>query len=115
VVSIKDEATQSVRRGTFRVFGRVKVTFAVVLACMAANLLEVARWQAMLSAATDEIRGPGRPKSVENRTPRRLTLRREAEKARIAKRHAKQAETDAESPKTRVLTSVPDPPPAPKQ
>ena len=92
-----------------------KVTFAVVLACMAANLLEVARWQARLSAATDETRGPGRPKSVENRTPRRLTLRREAEKARIAKRHAKQAETDAESPKTRVLTSVPDPPPAPKQ
>ena len=82
---IKDEATQSVRRGTFRVFGRVKVTFAVVLASMAANLLEVARWQARLSASTDETRGPGRPKSVENRTPRRLTLRREAEKARIAK------------------------------
>ena len=106
---IKDEATQSVRRGTFRVFGRVKVTFAVVLASMAANLLEVARWQARLIASTDETRGPGRPKSVENRTPRRLTLRREAEKARIAKRHAKQAETDARS-NERKLSIVTEPP-----
>jgi hypothetical protein len=38
---IKDEATQSVRRGTFRVFGRAKVTFAVLPVAMAAKLLQV--------------------------------------------------------------------------
>lgn len=43
---IKDEATNSLRRGTFRVMGRAKVSLAVLFNAMAANLAEVERWDA---------------------------------------------------------------------
>lgn len=42
---IKDEATQSVRRGQIRLMGRAKMTFAILMYAMASNLAEVARWQ----------------------------------------------------------------------
>jgi hypothetical protein len=108
---IKDEATQSVRRGTFRVFGRAKVTFAVVLSAMAANLLEVARWQTRLAAVPNEPRGVGRPKNSAKRTPRRLTIAREAEKTRIETWRASKAETETDvSFHERKLSVVTEPP-----
>ena len=42
---IKDKETQSVRRGTFRVMGRAKVSAVVLFNAMASNLIEVARWR----------------------------------------------------------------------
>lgn len=89
---MKDEATQSIRRGTFRVFGRAKVTFAVLLVAMAANLLEVARWRTRLAEAAKST-GPraGRPAKPVKRTPRRLTLAREADQNRLAIWRAKKA------------------------
>lgn len=105
---IKDEATQSVRRGTFRVFGRAKVTFAVVLVAMAANLLEVARWRTRLAEAELKT-GPraGRPAKPFKRTPRRLTLVREAEKKRLADWRAKKAAEAAALAATATLFEVP--------
>lgn len=88
---IKDEATQSLRRGTFRVFGKAKVTFAVVLVAMAANLLEVARWRARIAGVTDLTARRGRPSKPSKRVPRKLTLRREAEAKRLADWRAKKA------------------------
>ena len=86
---IKDEATQSLRRGTFRVMGRAKVSMAVLFNAMAANLVEVERWMLRkagvlsLDAAREKI----------TRTPRRHTRariiaknkREEAARARAAK------------------------------
>lgn len=102
---VKDEATQSLRRGMFRVFGRAKVTIAVVLVAMAANLMEVSRWRERLAEAEKaESSGPGRPRKVVKRIPRRLTRLRDAERER---REAWQARKAAEA---LHLVDEPDPP-----
>jgi hypothetical protein len=74
---IKDEATQSVRRGTFRVMGRAKVSLMVLFNAMAANLIEVERWQLRKAGvySLDVAR------QMKVRTPRRHT------RARIAAAH----------------------------
>ena len=108
---IKDEATQSLRRGNFRIFGRAKVTFTVVLTAMAANLLEVARWRKRLATTSPSATGPGRPKTIKKRTPRKLTLRREAEKKRLAAWRAKKAAEAADEASSPQLTLLS--PPAP--
>lgn len=81
---IKDEATQSVRRGTFRVMGRAKVSLVVLFMAMAANLEEVARWRARASALylVDPI------KEKKTRKPRKHT------RARI---HAASKRTEAQA------------------
>jgi len=69
---IKDEATQSVRRGTFRVMGRAKVGMVVLFNAMAANLVEVERWR--LRQAGKYLLNEDR--EVRSRTPRRHTRNR---------------------------------------
>jgi len=69
---IKDEATQSVRRGTFRVMGRAKVSVVVLLNAMAFNLIEVARWRSR--KAGEFLLSEDR--EVMSRTPRRHTRNR---------------------------------------
>lgn len=106
---IKDEATQSLRRGTFRVFGRAKVTFAVVLVAMAANLLEVARWRTRQDETATVTSVVGRPRKPDTRTPRRLTRRREAERERLAEWRAKKAAEAERLAEEAKLFEVPPP------
>ena len=87
---IKDEATQSVRRGTFRVMGRAKVSAVVLFNAMASNLLEVARWR--LRKAGEFALSPDREVMV--RTPRRHTRNRI-----IAANRRARAATDREARK----------------
>ena len=42
---IKDEASQSMRRGQVRLMGRAKVSIATLFYAMAANLVEAQRWR----------------------------------------------------------------------
>ena len=69
---IKDEAKQSIRRGTFRVMGRAKVSLVVLLNAMAANLVEVERWRLRMAGvfSLDAAR------EIKIRTPRRHTRAR---------------------------------------
>lgn len=69
---IKDEATQSLRRGTFRVMGKAKVSMAVLFTAMAANLVEVERWQ-MRQAGLFSLDAA---REIKTRTPRRHTRAR---------------------------------------
>ena len=72
---IKDEATQSIRRGQIRLMGRAKMTFAMLVYAMAANLLEVQRWQHRQDNVTDIS-------EAKPRQPRLHTRKRIAAKAR---------------------------------
>jgi hypothetical protein len=82
---IKDEATQSVRRGDIRVMGIAKVTLAVLLNAMAANLAEVARWRERSTG----VRSLDDARERKARKPRRAEARakhaaeKEAAKARL--------------------------------
>ncbi|PZN84713.1 MAG: hypothetical protein DM484_02425 [Candidatus Methylumidiphilus alinenensis] len=86
---IKDEATQSVRRGTFRVMGRAKVSMAVLFNAMASNLVEVQRWRLRKAG----VRSLDAMREKVARTPRHHTRarivaankREEAARARAAR------------------------------
>ena len=69
---IKDEAKQSIRRGTFRVMGRAKVSLVVLFNSMAANMVEVERWELRKAGvfSLDAAR------KIKTRTPRRVTRSR---------------------------------------
>lgn len=69
---IKDEATNSLRRGNFRVMGKAKVSLAVLFNSMAANLAEVERWRARQNGLflVNELN------EKKSRTPRRHTRAR---------------------------------------
>lgn len=69
---IKDEATQSVRRGQFRLMGRAKVSLATLFYSMAANLVETQRWQ-MRQAGVVSLDAA---REIKIRTPRRHTRNR---------------------------------------
>ncbi len=69
---IKDEAKQSVRRGTFRVMGRAKVSLVVLFNSMAANLVEVERWRLRQAG----IFSLDAAREIKIRTPRRHTRNR---------------------------------------
>lgn len=78
---IKDEATQSIRRGTFRVMGRAKVSLVVLFNAMAANLVEVERWRLRQAG----IVSLDAAREMMERTPRRHTRGRIAAVNRRAK------------------------------
>jgi hypothetical protein len=82
---IKDTATQSVLRGDFRIMGIAKVTIAILLSAMAANLAEVTRWRDRQSGVTtlDSAR------VVSARKPRRLTVKRAQDAQRRAESRAR--------------------------
>ena len=42
---VKDEASQSIRRGQVRLMGKAKMSIGAVFFAMAANIVEVARWR----------------------------------------------------------------------
>jgi hypothetical protein len=69
---IKDEASQSLRRGTYRVMGKAKVSLAVLFNAMASNIVEVKRWRARQAGLylVDPY------KAKKSRTPRRHTRAR---------------------------------------
>lgn len=94
---IKDEATQSVRRGDIRVMGIAKVTLAVLLNAMAANLAEVARWRERSTG----VRSLDDARERKARKPRRITIKREADKPRRAEARAKHA-AEKEAAKARL-------------
>ena len=94
---IKDPATQSVRRGNFRVVGITKVSFVILLAAMAANILEVARWKERMRRQHNHHQSTHNQAPIK-RVPRKLTIKREQERLR---REQLQARRDAE------LTGVP--------
>jgi|GEM_PF-1704461 len=114
---IKDEATQSVRRGTFRVMGRAKVSMAVLFNAMAANLVEVERWRlrqagvVSLDAMREKVA----------RTPRRHTRariiaknkREEAARARVAKELLKELGAVVDLNTGEILESSSPPTPLP--
>lgn len=112
---IKDEATQSVRRGTFRVMGRAKVNLMVLFNAMASNLLEVARWRlrqaGQLMLSEDRV--------VMSRTPRRHTRNRAiAANRRIKSAQEREARKALEEMgltvdlETGEILGIADPPPA---
>jgi hypothetical protein len=84
---IKDEAGQSLRRGTYRVMGKAKVSLAVLFNAMASNIVEVKRWRARQAGLY--LVDPNRTKK--ERTPRRHTRARIASAARRAERQAAKA------------------------
>lgn len=69
---IKDEASQSLRRGQVRLMGRAKVSIATLFYAMAANLMEVQRWRLRETGvfSLDAAR------EIKTRTPRRHTRNR---------------------------------------
>ena len=69
---IKDEAKQSVRRGTFRVMGRAKVSLVVLFNSMAANLVEVERWRLRQAG----VYSLDAAREIKTRMPRRHTRSR---------------------------------------
>jgi hypothetical protein len=84
---IKDEAGQSLCRGTFRVMGKAKVSLAVLFNAMASNIVEVKRWRARQAGLY--LVDPNRTKK--ERTPRRHTRARIASAARRAEKQAAKA------------------------
>jgi hypothetical protein len=84
---VKDTAMQSVMRGDFRVMGITKVTIAILLSAIAANLAEVTRWRDRQTSVT--TLDAARP--VKTRKPRRLTLKRRQDAQRRAESRARRA------------------------
>lgn len=87
---VKNETGQSLRRGNFRVMGIAKVTIAVVLTAMAANLAEVARWRERVAGVTSLAERRAGKEPV-RRVPRRTTRKREEDRVRRAEAKAKKA------------------------
>lgn len=89
---IKNETGQSLRRGTFRVMGICKVTIAVVLQAMAANIAEVARWRERQAGVTN-LADKRSQKQPVKRVPRRVTRKRAEDQARRERQRAAKAQT----------------------
>lgn len=69
---IKDEASQSMRRGQVRLMGRAKVSIATLFYAMAANLVEAQRWRLREAG----IFSLDAAREIKTRTPRRHTRNR---------------------------------------
>lgn len=93
---IKDTANQSVLRGDFRIVGIAKVTVAILLTAMAANLAEVTRWRDRQSGVTtlDSAR------VVKTRKPRRLTVKRAQDAERRAESRARREAAEGTAPES---------------
>ena len=113
---LKDGATQSVRRGSFRVMGQAKVSFVVLLNAMASNLAEVTRWRMRKSG----VFSLDPEREIKVRQPRRHTRARARAAASrqklLAEREAKRALAEMGlivDLKTGEILGVAEPPPAP--
>lgn len=113
---LKDGATQSVRRGSFRVMGQAKVSFVVLLNAMASNLAEVTRWRMRKSG----VFSLDPEREIKVRQPRRHTRARVLAAASrqklLAEREAKKALAEMGlivDLKTGEILGVAEPPPAP--
>lgn len=71
---IKDEATQSMRRGQVRLMGMAKMSMATVFYAMASNLVEVARWRLRQAG----VYSLDAAREIKARLPRKHTRARQA-------------------------------------
>ncbi|GEO28283.1 hypothetical protein TAE01_00930 [Terrabacter aerolatus] len=111
--NLKNDATQNITRGNFRVMGLAKTAFMTMVAVMAVNLRLLDAWQLRRDAqaragAGDELTRPA-PRA---RRPRRRTLLIEATRARVAAARAAADAVAAHQPAPGGgAGAVPDPPP----
>ena len=66
---VKDEASQSIRRGQIRLMGRAKMSMGALFFAMAANLVEVLRWRLRQAG----VYSLDAAREIKTRIPRRHT------------------------------------------